>query len=208
MARDVIFSYRRKVKRRKRKPLFKGKITKRYYNKSNKFARARTDKSKARILAEQMTGSNHVKIKKRKYPRKYLEKVEKELGSKFEIKPKVYVYSVKRGHKFKTNKNVGTALGASHMPAKIKIEDGGPVYHPKDPYIILPRSHLKDKKIYKTVLIHELAESLALQDQMKRPTTHQLALKVEKKLEKELGTDRNSILKKAQKLWNEQESWK
>ena len=180
------------------------KVERRY---SDKFDRARTDDARAKISAQQSIKNPHIKVTRRRYPKKYLRRVERDLGARFEIKPKVYIYSLKKGKKFNKRKP-GDHLGLSTMHLDTKIEDGGIVYNPTDPYIILPKSHLKDDKIYKTVLIHELAESLALQERYKMPTTHQQALKVERKLEKELGTKRENIEKKANELWNDPNAWK
>ena len=201
----MIVTYRRK-KNKKDKWKIKVKRVEALYE--NKFDRARTDDTRARILAENIVRNPHVRIKRKRLSKKDMKMVEKTLKRKFDIKPKVYVYDLKRGHSFKKRKYVGAPLGCSHMPLNVTIEDGGPILTPTDPYIILPKSHLKDPAVYKVVLMHELAESLALQERHKMPTTHQQALQVERRVEKELGTNRDKILKKAQDLWNDPEAWK
>lgn len=201
----MIVTYRRKKNDKNKWKIDVKKVQELY---TNKFERARNDTTKAKILAEEMTRNPHIRVQRKNISKKDLKLVEKELDKKFEIKPKVYVYSLKRGHLFRKRKFVGRPLGASHMPLNVSIQDGGPVYNPTDPYIILPKSHLKDPDVYRAVLMHELAESLALQERYKMPTTHQQALKVERKVEKELGTNRDAVLKRANELWNDPEAWK
>jgi len=203
----MIVTYRRK-KIGKRKSKWKINVKKVQALYTNKFERARSNDTKAQILAQEMTNNPHIKVERKNLMKKDMKIVERELKKKFEIKPKIYVYSLKKGHIFRKRKFVGRPLGASHMPLDVSIRDGGPVYKAKDPYIILPKSHLKDPKVYRAVLMHELGESLALQERYKQPTTHQQALKVEQRVEKELGTNREEVLKKAQDLWNDPKAWK
>ena len=197
-----VISYRNKPKKGKRKRKVKLRPS---WDRLNK---AKSDETKALIFAEDMTGNKNLKVQRIRIPPNLKGMAEKELKAKLKLKPKVYVYEPKRGHKIRKTKDLGIELGATHMAVDKKIIDGGEVYTPTDPYIIIPKSHLKDKKIRDIVIAHELGETLALQEEMKRPTTHQRALEVEKRLEKQVKMERPEVLKRAEELYKDQDSWR
>lgn len=217
MARNYIISYRRKGKKKKRlfpkKKSKRQKVIKRLQEENavpywKRFQRARKHDSKARIVAEQMTGSKHVKVKRKPISSTLRRRVERDLGAKMDLKPKLYIYEPKRGHKFKAKKNLGAELGMTYMPITVSVDKKkGEVHTPEDPYILIPKSHLKNKKVADTVTLHELAETLALQEIYKQPTSHERAVEVEERFEQKHGMTRDQLLKEAESLYKKPESW-
>ena len=202
MTKDYVLVYRRKRRKQPRKE----KMLKLPYGRQ--LERAKTPDSKALILAEEMMRNKNLKVTRRRVPGKLKKMVEKELGAKFELKPTIYMYEPKRGHKFAKRKTVDMWAGATHTPVKHVIEDGGPVPYPEDPVILMPKSTFKDKRVANTIVAHELAEALAVQEMLKMPTTHQQALKVEMKIEKIEKITRPEVLQRSKELFNDPESWK
>jgi hypothetical protein len=220
MSRNYIIAYRRK--RKSNRKLFpKGKSPKTIVKRlqqdngvpySKRFQRARKDDSRAKIVAEQITGSKHVKVKRMPISRALKKRVEQDLGAKMNLKPKLYVYEPKKGHSFWRKKRLGAELGVTYMPINVHVEEGrGELHLPDDPYILIPKSHFKDRKVADTVTLHELAETLALQEIYKEaynnPTSHERALEVEKRFEKKHGMTRDDLLKQAEDLYKKKESW-
>jgi len=220
MARNYIVSYRRK--RKPYRKLFpKGKSPKIIIKKLQednsvpywkRFQRARKDDSRAKIVAEEMTGSKHVKVTRKPISSALKKQVEKDLGAKLELKPKLYIYEPKKGHFFKKKKHLGAELGVTYLPIDVRYEkDRGEVHIAEDPFILLPKSHFKNKKVADTITLHELAESLAMQEiykeAYKKPTSHERALEVERRFEKKHGMTREEMLKEAENLYRKPESW-
>lgn len=217
MSRNYIISFRRKNKkvsrlfpkgRSKRKSVIKRLQEENRVPYWKRFQRARKDDSRARIVAEQMTGSGHVKVKRRPIPSSLKKRVERDLGAKMELKPKLYIYEPKRGHKFKPKRKLGAELGMTYMPVSVDVDDRrGEIHTPEDPYILIPKSHFKNRKVADTVTLHELAETLALQEIYKQPTSHERAVEVEERFEKKHGMTRDQMLKEAESLYKKPENW-
>lgn len=217
MVRNYIVSYRRKNQKKNR--LFpKGRARRKSIIKKlqeenrvpywKRFQRARKDDSRARIVAEEMTGSKQVKVKRHPISSKLKKRVEKDLGAKMELKPKLYIYEPKRGHKLKMKKHLGAELGMTYMPINVSVDDRrGEIHKPENPYILIPKSHFKNKKVADTVTLHELAETLALQEIYKQPTSHERAVEVEERFEKKHGMTRDQMLKEAENLYRKPENW-
>ena len=129
MPKDYVMVYRRK----KRKSI-NHKILKFPYYK--KLSKAKKKDKKALILAEKMMHNNNLKVTRKPVSGKLKKLVEKELGAKFELKPSIYVYEPKRGHKFTKRKHVSMWAGSTHTPIRYKIEDGGPIPYAEDPVIL------------------------------------------------------------------------
>lgn len=157
-------------------------------------------------MAQWMAKSDHVKVRRKRIPSELKAHVEKELKSSFDITPKVYIYEPTRGHSFTKRKNVAEGLGESFVTLDSKIVGDGAVMSIDQAYILLPRSHYKNKKVAHSVLVHELAEVLAEQKKH-QPSTHEQAKVVETKYEKKQGTSRKKILKEAVSLFKDPKSW-
>jgi hypothetical protein len=163
----------------------------------------------AKEVAKEITGSEHVDVKRKYVPRAMVDFIEKNVRFSFKKKPKFYIYHPKKGHKFKSKKQVGGWDGAS--VTCYNINDG----NINETVIVMPKSHLKDKRLKENVLIHELTETLVGQHMIKpkRKRTRRsvdsfehgiFAMSYEKKhLDKNKMT-RRQMSDLAKKLWNEE----
>jgi hypothetical protein len=157
-----LFDLLKNKKQNKIIPLIKKERGARY---STRFRRAKTDDSKALILAEEMTHCKHIKVTRKRIPTALKKQVEHDLKAKLKLKPKLYVFEPKKGYSFVNRLELSQELGIAHMPVTVTHDDElGEIHTPEDPYILLPKSHYKDKTIADTVTLHELAETLAMQE--------------------------------------------
>lgn len=110
-------------------------------------------KQVAREIAHDITSSENVTVKRRHIPSSMINYIEKNTKVKFKKKPKFYTYSPKKGHRFRPKKEVGGWDGAS---ATVYDIDSGKI---GGTVVVLPESHLKDKRVKENVLLHELVET-------------------------------------------------
>jgi hypothetical protein len=104
-------------------------------------------------IAQDITNSDHVAVKRRRIPSDMINYIEKNTKVKFKKKPKFYTYSPKKGHRFRPKKQVGGWDGAS---ATVYDIDSGSI---GGTVVVLPESHLKNKNVKDNVLLHELVET-------------------------------------------------
>jgi hypothetical protein len=161
----------------------------------------------AKEVAKDISGSENVKVHKRYIPSSMIRYIERNIRVKFKKKPKFYTYSPKKGHRFKPKKYVGGWDGASvtcYNTGNGKIDDT---------VVILPKSHLKNKKLKENVLLHELTETLVGQHMIKpgggrspkdvRNFEHKkFAMVYEKKHLDKNNLKRQQISHLAKKMWN------
>ena len=163
----------------------------------------------AKDMAKEITGSENVVVKRKRIPGPMLKYIERNVKVKFKKRPKFYVYHPKKGRRFKPKKQVGGWDGASVTCYNV---DNGKI---NETVIVIPKSHLKDKRLKENVLIHELSETLVGQHMIhpkKRRTRRSIdsfehgtfAMAYEKKhLDKHKMT-RRQMSELAKKLWNEE----
>lgn len=168
---------------------------------------AKTDAGFALRYAKEQANANGIKVKRRHIHPKLIRYVEKEIGVKFDKKPKLYTYKPIRGKKFNKKNNVGDWMGQVFMPIK-KINKTKS--RMENAYIILPQSHLYDEKVKNTVVIHELSEALQMQENIKHEIdTHMQALDIESTFAKKRGgLLRPQLFNRAKQLYNNPENWK
>jgi len=133
---------------------------------------------------------SNLKLKRAKIPKYILEFVQKNMNAKFKKKP-VLVLVEKKNKKLGERRKSGKWMGASYIHRDNSI------------YIALPKAYLKDPKVFKLALVHELAEILATQNSM--PDPHGIAIAYEKRFaEKKLKTkfDRRKIYRRMQELYS------
>jgi hypothetical protein len=182
------------------------------FTRSVKRARSFAGTTIAQKAAAEITNSTHVKVVRRNIPRNIIDHVEKNIGVKFKKRPQFYTYEPTRGHFFKKKTECGEWDGASITGYTVGT---GQI---KGTIILLPKSHLIDKRLKDNVLTHELAETLvgqyAIQPHVKRKSStinsieHGFfAMAYEKKhLDKHKMT-RQQMTALAKKLFNDKESW-
>lgn len=163
----------------------------------------------AKDMAREITGSENVAVKRKYIPKPMVDFIERHVRVKFKKRPKFYVYYPKKGRRFKPKKQVGGWDGASVTCYNV---DNGKI---NETVIVIPKSHLKDKRLKENVLIHELSETLVGQHMIhpkKRRTRRSIdsfehgtfAMAYEKKhLDKHKMT-RRQMSELAKKLWNEE----
>ena len=167
------------------------------------------DKRIALDIAQEISGSDNVAVSKRRIPSSMVKYIEKNVKIKFKKRPKFYTYNPKKGHRFKSKKECGGWDGASVTTYDIK---NGKI---KGTVVVLPKSHLKDKRLKENVLLHELTETLVGQHMIK-PGGHRSANKInsfehgifamtyeKKHLDKHKMT-RRQMSNLAKKMWNEE----
>lgn len=176
-------------KRQPRKPKFPGKQV-------------------AREIAHDITNSDHVTVKRRHIPSSLVKYIERNTHCKFKKKPKFYTYSPKRGHRFRPKKQVGGWDGAS---ATLYDADNGKI---GGTVVVLPESHLEDKRVRDNVLLHELVETnigqqmidagnQRSQAQVNNFEHGKFAMAYEKKDLDKKNLTRQDISRLAKKLFNE-----
>jgi hypothetical protein len=161
----------------------------------------------AKVYVNDYLGAKDANVKRIPIPKKFIDMTEKKLRKKFDKKPYAYVYYPKRGKTLDRKKIHGWEGCATHT-TDVKLEDGGYVFKPKRGYIFMPNLHLKDDDVKNVVLVHELGEILSIQEKLKEPTTHQKALKVERKYKRKRGIDRPSVFKRMSTLYENKKGWK
>lgn len=161
----------------------------------------------AKIFVNEQLGAKDANVKRIPIPKKFIDMTEKRLRKKFDKKPYAYVYYPKRGKTLDRKKISGWEGCATHT-TDVKLEEGGYTFKPKRGYIFMPKLHLDDEDVKNVVLVHELGEVLAMQEKMKQPTTHQRALKVERKYKRKRGIDRPSVFKRMSTLYENKKGWK
>jgi hypothetical protein len=188
--------------------VFRRKIMRKYSSKKQK----KKDLASKRIaveVAKDITGSDNVTVAKRHIPKSMVSYIEKNVKIKFKKRPKFYTYKPKRGHRFKPKNECGGWDGASVTSYDI---NNGKI---QNTIVVLPNSHLKDKRLKENVLLHELTETLVGQH-MINPGTRRSASKVtnfehgifamayeKKHLDKHKMT-RRQMSDLAKKMWNEE----
>ena len=161
----------------------------------------------AKDAARDVTNSEHIKVRKRQIPSSILRHVESNVGVRFKKRPKLFTYEPTKGHYFKPKKTVGGWDGASLTGYDIKT---GKII---ETIIVLPASHLKNKKLKDNVITHELAETLVGQHMIephkrrRRDAVsnfeHGFGLAYEKKHCDKHKMSRQQISALAKKLFNE-----
>ena len=162
--------------------------------------------------ASDISSSKHVKVVKRRIPKNIIDYVENNVGVKFKKRPQFYTYEPTRGHYFKKRKECGGWDGASITGYDI---NNGKV---KETIILLPKSHLKDKRLKENVLTHEVAETLVgqymIKPNVKRGQTSVnsfehgfFAMAYEKKHLDKHKMSRQQMTALAKKLFNDRKSW-
>ena len=168
---------------------------------------AKTDAGYALRYAKEQAKIDGIKVKRHNISPKLVRYVEREIGVKFDRKPKLYSYKPVRGRHFLKRKKVGDWMGQVFMPIKQIDKSRSRV---KNAYIILPQSHLCDEKVKNTVLVHELSEALQVQENLKHKVdSHLQAMDVESTFAKNVGgLPRPQLYNRAKQLYNNPENWK
>ena len=168
---------------------------------------AKTDAGYALRYAREQAKIDGIKVKRHNISPRLVRYVEKEIGVKFDVTPKLYSYKPVRGRRFLKRKKVGDWMGQVFMPIKKVDKIRSKV---KNAYIIVPQSHLCDEKVKNTVLIHELSEALQVQENVKHEiNTHMQAMNIEAVFAKKLGgLPRPQLYNRAKQLYNNPENWK
>jgi hypothetical protein len=179
------------------------------YNSKEQRRKELASKKIAKDIAREITGSEHIDVKRKHIPRPMVDFIERNVRAKFKKRPKFYVYHPKKGRRFKPKKQVGGWDGASITCYNI---DDGKI---NETIIVIPKSHLKDKRLKENVLVHELTETLVGQHMIhpkKKRARRSIdsfehgtfAMAYEKKhLDKHKMT-RRQMSELAKKLWNEE----
>lgn len=165
-------------------------------------------KQVAREIAHDITNSENVTVKRRHIPSSMINYIEKNTKVKFKKKPKFYTYSPKKGHRFRPKKGVGGWDGAS---ATVYDIDSGKI---GGTVVVLPESHLKDKRVKDNVLLHELVETNIGQQMIDAGTQRsqaevndfehgKFAMAYEKKDLDKKNMTRQDVSRLAKKLFNE-----
>jgi hypothetical protein len=168
---------------------------------------AKTDAGFALRYAKEQAKMDGIKVKRHNISPKLVTYVEKEIGVKFDRKPKLYTYKPVRGRRFSKRKKIGDWMGQVFMPIKQIDKTRSRV---ENAYIILPQSHMCDDKVKNTILIHELSEALQVQENLKHKiNTHEQAMDIESTFAKKVGgLQRPQLYNRAKQLYNNPENWK
>jgi hypothetical protein len=105
-------------------------------------------------VAQDFLNSDNIKVKRRHIPRSMVSYVEKNTRCKFLKRPTFYTYEPKKGHRLRPKKQIGGGWDGASLVCfdKDRRKIHGTV-------VVLPASHLKDKRVRDNVLLHELVET-------------------------------------------------
>jgi preprotein translocase subunit Sec61beta len=134
--------------------------------------------------------------------------VEKKSKKKLKITPRLYVYYPKRGRKKFDKIPYYFRGGWDGISFNILRGISKKNSDLKESFIVVPKSHLRDKHVMNDVIIHELSEMVNTQHGMNKKDSHSKALKVDGGYLKKHGLTRNKISNRARDLYNSPEGWK
>jgi len=174
--------------------------------------RKRQDLASANIakeVAQEISGSKNVAVERKNIPSDMIKFVEKNTKLRFKKRPKLYIFHPKLGHKFSTKKKVGGWDGTS---VTVFDMEKGKV---EDTVIVMPASHLKDKRLKDSVLAHEMSETIVGQHvapprkRRNRKATNSFehknfGLVYEKNYLKKCKSTRRQMSNLAKKWWNKE----